>query len=112
MIRQNTLIGEPAEVIPAESKWVDRLAMIRKAIQEGIPLNQIEQRLDWLDYLFENTSPRPSWTPSRKPQSASDVPRNGKKATDPLRNSVTVVLPRTTPQITRGANHEPERETQ
>ncbi len=55
MIRQNTHVSEPTQVIPAESKWVDRIAMIRKAIQEGIPLNQIEQRLDWLDYLSENT---------------------------------------------------------
>jgi hypothetical protein len=32
----------------------DRVAMIRKAMQEGIPLNQIEQRLDWLDYVSES----------------------------------------------------------
>lgn len=28
-----------------------------------------------------NKSPRPAWTPSLTPQSASDVPRSGKKAT-------------------------------
>lgn len=33
--------------------WDERIAMIRKAIQEGVPLSQIEQRLDWLDDLTE-----------------------------------------------------------
>ena len=33
--------------------WDDRVAMTRKAIREGIPLNQIEQELDRLDYLSE-----------------------------------------------------------
>ena len=59
-----------------------------------------------------NKSPRPAWTPSLMPQSACDVPRNGKKATKPSRNTVNVALPRTTAQITRGANHEQEHETQ
>jgi hypothetical protein len=35
--------------------WDKRIAMIRKAIHKGIPLNRIEQALDWLDYLL---SPR------------------------------------------------------
>jgi hypothetical protein len=37
--------------------WDDRVAMTRKAIQEGIPLNRIEQELDWLDYLSETLHP-------------------------------------------------------
>ena len=54
MFKRDTLVAETAQVISTEKKWVDRIAMIRKAIQEGIPLNQIEQRLDWLDHLSEN----------------------------------------------------------
>jgi hypothetical protein len=37
--------------------WDDRVAMTRKAIREGIPLNRIEQELDWLDYLSETLHP-------------------------------------------------------
>jgi hypothetical protein len=37
--------------------WDDRVAMIRKAMQEGIPLNRIEQELDSLDYLLQVRKP-------------------------------------------------------
>ena len=40
--------------------WDDRVAMTRKAIQEGIPLNQIEQELDRLDYLSETRAADPA----------------------------------------------------
>jgi hypothetical protein len=33
--------------------WDDRVALTRKAIQEGISLSQIEQGFDWLDSLSE-----------------------------------------------------------
>ena len=44
--------------------------------------------------------------------SVSDMPRNRKKARKPSRNNVNVASPQTTAQITRGANHGQEHETQ
>ena len=54
----------------------DRVAMTRKAIREGIPLNRIEQELDWLDYLSE--TPRPGRETDRRSGSRHGVGRHGK----------------------------------